>query len=204
MAGESELIERARRGDAAGFEELVTIYQDLAVRTAYVIVGDHDEATDATQDAFVKAFYALRSFRPGAPFRPWLLRIVANEAINRRRASRRRAELRVRATSEGATATPVAPDEAVLAMERRGELLAAVNRLRPDDRLIIHYRYWLELPEAETAAALGIARGTVKSRLSRALARLRVAMEPIEPDPTVTRDRRAAEREPERRGEEHA
>ena len=90
MADEAELIERAHHGDAGGFEELVTIYQDLAIRTAYVVLADHDEASDAAQDAFVKAFYALGTFRAGAPFRPWLLRIVANEAINRRRASQRR------------------------------------------------------------------------------------------------------------------
>ena len=178
MADEPELIERARAGDAAAFEELVTTYQDLAIRTAYVIVADHDEASDAVQDAFVKAFYALRRFRTGAPLRPWLLRIVANEAINRRRASQRRSDLRFRAGRDEITrAKPITPDEAALEGERRAELLAAVNGLRPDDRLVIHYRYWLELPEAETAAALGIARGTVKSRLSRAIGRLRDALE---------------------------
>jgi RNA polymerase sigma-70 factor (ECF subfamily) len=192
VADEAELIGRARDGDAAGFEELVTIYQDLAMRTAYVVLGDHDEATDAAQDAFVKAFYALGTFRVGAPFRPWLLRIVANEAINRRRASRRRADLSIRATREAAvTGSPRTPEDAVLAGERRDELLVAVNSLRPEDRLIIHYRYWLELPEAETAAALGVARGTVKSRLSRALGRLRTALEARQraagaPPPRVT------------------
>jgi RNA polymerase sigma-70 factor (ECF subfamily) len=177
VADEAELIERARHGDAGGFEELVTIYQDLAMRTAYVVLGDHDEATDAAQDAFVKAFYALGTFRVGAPFRPWLMRIVANEAINRRRALQRRADLSIRATREAAASgSPRTPEDAVLAGERRDELLSAVNSLSPQDRLIIHYRYWLELPEAETAAALGVARGTVKSRLSRALVRLREAL----------------------------
>jgi RNA polymerase sigma-70 factor (ECF subfamily) len=201
VAEDSELIERARRGDAAGFEELVKTYQDLAIRTAYVIVGDHDEASDATQDAFVKAFYALDRFRSGSPFRPWLLRIVANEAINRRRASQRRADLRVRATRDARDAGPEAPEEVALDTERRGELLAAVNRLRPDDRLIIHYRYWLELPEAETAEALGVARGTVKSRLSRALGRLRDALRERTPDAAASRDAGIAEPGTEGEGE---
>ena len=173
---EARLIERARSGDQGSFEELVTTYQDLAIRTAYVILGDRDEASDAAQEAFVKAFHALDRFRAGAPFRPWVLRIVANEAINRRRAARRRFELRVRVSvADPPVRLEAAPEEAVLAKERREELLAAVNGLRPEDRLVIAYRYWLDLPEAEMASALGVPRGTVKSRLSRALGRLRAA-----------------------------
>jgi RNA polymerase sigma factor (sigma-70 family) len=176
-ARESALIDGARSGDQASFEELVNIYQDLAVRTAYVIVGDHDEANDAAQDGFVKAFYALGGFRSGAPFRPWLLRIVANEAINRRRAAQRRAELRVRvgaADPPGAALT--GPEETALTGERSAQLLRAVNQLRLEDRLVIAYRYWFDLGEAEMAEALGVARGTVKSRLSRALGRLRAVL----------------------------
>jgi len=173
-AREARLIEKARSGDPASFEELVRTYQDVALRTAYVIVGDHDEAGDAAQEAFVKAFHALGRFRAGAPFRPWILRIVANEAINKRRAAHRRADLRIRVSlADPPRRLEAGPEETVLAAERRDELLAAVNALRPEDRLVIAYRYWLELPEAEMAAALGVARGTVKSRLSRALGRLR-------------------------------
>ncbi len=176
-AREARLIEQARAGDPAGFEELVTTYQDLAIRTAYVIVGDHDEASDAAQEGFVKAFNALGRFRAGAPFRPWILRIVANEAINRRRAAQRRTELGVRVSvADPPRHLEAAPEEAVLAGEQRAELLAAVNGLRTEDRLVIAYRYWLDLPEAEMAAALGVPRGTVKSRLSRALGRLRAAL----------------------------
>ena len=88
---DAELAERARRGDVAAYERLVRRYQQLAVRTAYVITGQSADAQDAAQEAFVKAYYAMGRFRSGAPFRPWLLRIVANEAINRRRSSRRKA-----------------------------------------------------------------------------------------------------------------
>jgi RNA polymerase sigma factor (sigma-70 family) len=106
---------------------------------------------------------------------------VANEAINRRRAGRRRAALALRA-GEAAEGRPTedaapSPERAALEQEQRREVVAAVNELRPEDRLVIAYRYWFELSEAEMADALGCRRGTVKSRLSRALSRLRASLE---------------------------
>jgi RNA polymerase sigma-70 factor, ECF subfamily len=171
---EGELVERARNGDVEAYEGLVRRYQDLAVRTAYVITGGAADAQDAAQEAFVKAYYALGRFREGAPFRPWLMRIVANEAIERRRSGRRQANLLIRA-AEGRPPEDAAPspEAAALEQERQRELLDAMSLLRPEDRLVIAYRYWLEMSEAEMAEALGCARGTVKSRLSRALGRLR-------------------------------
>ena len=122
----------------------------------------------------MKAYYALPRFRSGSPFRPWLLRIVANEARNRRLAGARRANLALRAADDGPGAADTdAPEAAALASERRASLLRALNDLREDDRLVIAYRYFSELTEAEMAELLGVARGTVKSRLSRALGRLR-------------------------------
>jgi RNA polymerase sigma-70 factor (ECF subfamily) len=168
-----ELIARAQSGEVMAYEELVRRYQDVAVRTAHIVSPDGD-AEDAVQDAFVKAYAALSRFRPEAPFRPWLLRIVANEARNRRRSAGRRAGLALRASEDRRPddAAP-SPESAVLAGETRAALVVAVNALRDEDREIIGARYFLELSEAESAEALGIPRGTVKSRLSRALARLR-------------------------------
>ena len=168
--GEETLVERARRGDSAAFEALVVSYQALAFRTAFVIAGDAADAEEAAQDAFVKAHRALGRFRRGRPFRPWLLAIVANEARNRRRTQDRRAALALRAADPGALGED--PEAAALARERRERLLTAVERLRDDDREVLACRYFLELSEEETAAALGIARGTVKSRTHRALKRL--------------------------------
>jgi RNA polymerase sigma-70 factor (ECF subfamily) len=165
------LVERACRGDPAAFEELVLAYQSLAFRTAFVIAGDAADAEEAAQDGFVKAHRALRRFRRGQPFRPWLLAIVANEARNRRRSRGRRAALALRAAAEPGGAGND-PEEAALAAERRERILTAVERLRDDDRDVLACRYLLELSEDETAAALGIARGTVKSRTHRALSRL--------------------------------
>jgi len=170
-SSEETLVERARRGDAAAFEELVLVYQSLAFRTAFVIAGDAADAEEAAQDAFVKAHRALRRFRTGEPFRPWLLAIVANEARNRRRTRGRRAALALRAAAEPG-APGEEPEEAALATERRERLLTAVERLRDDDRDVLACRYFLELSEEETAVALGLPRGTVKSRTHRALARL--------------------------------
>ena len=172
---DTQLAERAREGDTAAYERLVRMHQAVAFRAAYLVTGDAAEAEDAAQEAFVKAYRALRRFRSGAPFRPWLLAIVANEARNRRRASGRRAGLALRVAGEGQSAPP-SPEAAVVAAERREELLAGLGTLSEGDRMVISCRYFLELSEEETAAALGCARGTVKSRLSRALGRLRERM----------------------------
>jgi RNA polymerase sigma-70 factor (ECF subfamily) len=124
----------------------------------------------------VKAWRALGRFRAGAPLRPWLLRIVANEARNRRRSAGRRAALALRAEREGVSgdAAP-SPEAALLASEERDRLLAALDGLPDDARLVVACRYLLGLSEAETAAALDVRPGTVKSRTARALDRLREA-----------------------------
>jgi RNA polymerase sigma-70 factor (ECF subfamily) len=149
-------------------------YQGIAHRTAFLVTREGAEAEDAAQTAFVKAYGALGRFDPQRPFRPWLLRIVTNEARNRVRSAARRASLELAAGSEPSTAEPaVSPEATAVAEERRRALLEAVNGLGEPDREVIAFRYFLELSEAETAEALGVARGTVKSRLSRALGRLR-------------------------------
>lgn len=176
-AEDSALVERARRGDEHAYAELVTRYQALAARTAYVITGSDADAEEAAQEGFVKAFYALDRFRTGAPFRPWLLRIVANEAINRRKAAGRRPTVELSVAGDRPSAdTALSPEGAALATERRAEVLTALGTLREEDRLVIAYRYFFDLSEAEMANALGVAPGTVKSRLSRSLARLRAVM----------------------------
>jgi RNA polymerase sigma-70 factor, ECF subfamily len=172
---EADLVRRARGGEVPAFEALVRDHEEIAYRTAYLVLGDADEAADAAQEGFMKAYRALGRFREGLPFRPWLLRIVANEARNRRRSAGRRAALALRAAGEGRPTGEAAPspEAALLAGERRQALLDGLGRLNERDRTVIACRYLLELSEAETAATLGVRRGTVKSRLSRALDRLR-------------------------------
>jgi RNA polymerase sigma factor (sigma-70 family) len=171
---EAGLIELAKDGDVHAYGELVRRYRDIAFRTAYLVTRSAADAEDAAQDAFVKAYYALERFRSRESFRPWLLRIVSNEAKNRLRSARRREGLALRVAQDrrSGDAAP-SPEAAVADMETRRALLVALSGLSERDRLIISYRYLLELSEAETAQALGIRPGTVKSRLSRALDRLR-------------------------------
>ncbi len=174
---DADLVERARQGDADAYAEIVRRYQDLVYRIAYLVTGLAGDAEDAAQEAFVKAYLALPTFRPGAPLRPWLLRIVANEARNRRRSTGRRIGLALRAAEEHASADSAPSAEAaVLASETRRTLIQALNQMRDADRMVIACRYFLELTEAEMAEVLGVRRGTVKSRLSRAIGRLRVAI----------------------------
>jgi RNA polymerase sigma factor (sigma-70 family) len=174
---DTALVERARNGDVNAYEALVQQYQELAFRVAYQATGNAADAEDAAQEAFVNAYYALGRFRAGAPFRPWLLRIVANEARNRRAAAHRRTVLAERALAArpSGEAAP-SPEAAAEADEFRSTLISTLRRLREEDRLILAYRLFFDLSEAEMAEALSCPRGTVKSKLSRALARLRAAL----------------------------
>jgi RNA polymerase sigma factor (sigma-70 family) len=171
---ESDLIGRAKRGDTHAYEELVHAHQGIAFRTAYVIAGNAADAEEAAQDGFVKAWRALGRFREGAPFRPWLLQIVANEARNRRRSAGRRAHLALRAATEQPSggAAP-SPEASLLSAEQHTALLGAVNELPDDQRAVVALRYFVGLTEQEVADALGVPAGTVKSRSARALERLR-------------------------------
>jgi RNA polymerase sigma-70 factor (ECF subfamily) len=171
---DDELIRRAKRGEGEAYAVLVRRHQQVAFRTAYALCGDAADAEDVTQDAFVKAYGAIGRFRAGAPWRPWLLQIVANEARNRRRAEGRRRHLAVRvAHAGGAEDQAPPPDVAVLLRDERSALARAIARLDPPHREIVVLRHLLDLSEAECAAVLGVAPGTAKSRHSRALARLR-------------------------------
>jgi RNA polymerase sigma-70 factor (ECF subfamily) len=174
---EAELVEQAKRGDAAAYGSLVRQHQEVAFRTAYVITRSAADAEEVAQEAFLKAYRALGRFRAGSPFRPWLLSIVANEARNKRRSAGRREGLTLRLAASAASgdAAP-SPEAGVEAADERERVLAALARLREEDRLVIAYRFFLELSEEEAAAALGVRAGTAKSRLWRALQRLRAEL----------------------------
>ena len=171
-APDAELAALAGAGDKAAFGALVRRYQIAAVRLATIISGSPDEAPDIVQEAFVKAYRALGNRPVPDMARPWMLRIVANEAHNSRRGSERRIRRddRYAAWSGFDSADTMT---AALWVVEAGTLLAAVGRLSGRDREVIGYRYFAGLSEAETAAAVGTAVGTVKSRTARALERLR-------------------------------
>jgi RNA polymerase sigma-70 factor (ECF subfamily) len=176
-AAEAELVGRARDGDRDAFGELVTLHEAAAFRVAYLLLGSASDAEDVAQEGFVKAYLALGRFRTGEPFRPWLLRIVGNEARNRRRAMGRRAGLLGRAIAAFRGTDALSAEAVVMLAEVRDEVRAALLRLREEERMVVTCRYLLDLSEAETAATLGLPAGTVKSRLHRGLARLRAELE---------------------------
>ncbi len=178
---ERPLIVAAKAGDQRAYAQLLGRHQAVAFRAAYLITGSAAEAEDAAQEACVKAWLALDRFRPSAPFRPWLVQIAVNEAHNRRRSAGRRAglALRLRPDTSEVGLAPSAEAQAMAAEERQ-RLASAVARLREEDQLVIAARYLLGLSEAETAIALRLRRGTVKSRLSRALERLQAQLEALE------------------------
>lgn len=133
------------------------------------------------QISFFKAYRALDGFRDGSSFRPWLLRIVANETRNTVRSAKR---LRAAVERSAALETDLLreqgdddPASSALSRERRAELLDALRGLSEPHRLVVTCRYLLDLDEEETSAVLGWPRGTVKSRLHRALRRLRERLE---------------------------
>jgi len=166
---DDEAVRLARDGDPDAYEVLVARYTAPAHRLAYFL-GAGGDVEDVVQDAFVKAYRALPRFRMGAPFRPWLLRIVANETKNAVRGRKRRAQLALRALDPRSVDDPY---PRVAEAERRRVLLAGLRSLAGKDREILLCRYFLDLSEAETAMTLSLPVGTVKSRTSRALARLR-------------------------------
>lgn len=178
------MIARVRAGDAEAYAALVHAHTGVALRAA-VAFGAGADAEDVVQSAFFKAYRSLGSFREGAEFRPWLLRIVVNETRNTLRSAGR---LRA-ATGREATfreADPLIPDSAdpaaaALAEERRTLLITALDALGEEQRQVVTCRYLLEMGEAETAQALGWPRGTVKSRLNRALKKLEKRLGPLGP-----------------------
>ncbi len=135
-----------------------------------MLFGAGADAEDVVQDSFVKAFGTLDRFRAGAPFRPWLLRIVVNQTKNLTRGRRRRTALELRVADPDRL---VDPEQVALDGLRRDALLAAVRALPEKDQQVVTCRFFLDLGEEETARVLGWPRGSVKSRTSRALGRLR-------------------------------
>ncbi|MEU6982878.1 RNA polymerase sigma factor [Streptomyces sp. NPDC046324] len=179
-AGEAAVIARVRAGEAEAYAALVRAHTAVALRAA-VACGAGAEAEDVVQQAFFKAYRSLGRFKEGAAFRPWLLRIVVNETRNTVRAAGRQRAVAGREAELLASEPriPEGSDPAVAAeeQERRRQLLTALDGLSEDHRQVVIHRYLLELDETETAAALGWPRGTVKSRLSRALKKLGPVLE---------------------------
>jgi RNA polymerase sigma-70 factor, ECF subfamily len=175
IVDEAAVIARVRAGEPEAYAELVRAHTGIALRAAAAL-GAGADSEDVVQQAFVKAYCALGRFKDGSAFKPWLLAIVANETRNTVRTAARQRTLAGREASftEAEPLIPEAADPAVATLhtERRAALQAALDQLSEEHRLVVTYRYLLEMDEAETAQALGWPRGTVKSRLNRALRKL--------------------------------
>ena len=174
------LVARARRGELAAFNLLVLRHQDAAYGLALRFLRDRQAAEDATQEAFLRAYRALGRFE-GERFRAWLLAIVANAARDELRRRRRRPQSSLDAArggdDGGARLDPPDPGPTPEGVALHGELRAALERalgeLPEDWRLVVVLSDVHGLSYEEVAAAAGVPVGTVKSRLSRARARLR-------------------------------
>lgn len=174
---ESFLLARARKGDLGAFETVVRRYQRRVYGVALRIVRAHDVADDVAQEAFLRAWRSLDRFDLARPFGPWVCRIAANLAVNHVRSPRAREE----GLPEGHRETPArdpGPLTAVLDSEAQEVLDAAVAGLPAEQRAVFVLRAVEEMSYEEIAEALGIAPGTVMSRLFRARERLARALAP--------------------------
>ncbi len=173
---EPEFLARARSGDHEAYAQLVRPYERVAYRVAAAITGRGADAEEAMQNGLVKAYRSLHRFHVGAAFRPWLLRIVVNEAHNVRRAERRHLRLGVRAAERHDASMP-GPDEALIAREEVDTVLGALARLSDADRLALALRYFAELPDGEAAQLVGTTTQAYRVRLVRARRRLQAVLE---------------------------
>ena len=175
---EEALVASARKGDARAFNQLVLLYQGMAYNVAYRILGDADSAADATQDAFLSAFKAIRQFRGGS-FKAWMLRIVTNSCYDQLRVKQRRPtdsldDLEIDEDHLRPLQDPSEqPDEHVERLQLNQGLQDGIQRLPVEQRVVLVLSDVQGLNYQEIAEATGLSLGTVKSRLSRGRARLR-------------------------------
>jgi RNA polymerase sigma-70 factor (ECF subfamily) len=173
---ETELVQRALQGDLAAWEPLVLANQEPVFRLAYLFLKDAGDAEDVAQETFLRAYRQLQRFDRSRPLRPWLLGIASNLARNRMRAAGRYLAALLRAY-RAAPPQPLNIEERSSVHLRAQTLWKAVQQLEISDQQVIYLRFFLDLSVSEAAEAMLVAEGTVKSRLSRALGRLRTIIE---------------------------
>jgi RNA polymerase sigma-70 factor (ECF subfamily) len=165
-AEDAALVARSLQGDTAAFEALIERYQRVFYTVAFRMLGNQDDARDALQTSFVRAYERLATFNPEHRFFSWMYRIVMNESLNL---------IRDRRPEEGLTPALAAvgsPFETAASHERRAQIQAAILQLSPDYRAVVVLRHFAGLSYDEMAAALGVPAKTVKSRLHTARQRL--------------------------------
>ena len=168
-----EAIQRCQQGDREAFRQLVDRYRDVLFGTAVLMTGNRAVAEEQVQEALLSAWRGIRGFRLGSPVKPWLVRILVNAVLSQQR---RRALPTVQLNDTGTDELCLGggdPASALDALEDRVVLRRAIANLSPDHREVVALRYFAGLTVPETARALGVREGTIKSRLHRALAVLR-------------------------------
>lgn len=181
------LVAEARNGDVTAFERLLRIHDDRMRALAYRMLGSPTAMDDALQDAYIRAFRGISGFRGDSAFSTWLHRIVATTCIDhlRRQGRRREDEMPddLAAPATGGTADPVGDQ-----VTRRGDLAQALDELPSDQRAALILVDAEGLSYEEAAATLGVAPGTVSSRLTRARATMRTKLNVPMPRPRSERD----------------
>jgi RNA polymerase sigma-70 factor (ECF subfamily) len=164
---DAQLARRAQRGDRLAFAGLIERHERVIYNLSFRMLGDADEARDATQATFVKAFLSVKAFDPGRRFYSWLYRIGVNECLNAIRKKQGRMEL-----DDGLVDATRGPAEQFERDELRLHVRAALRRIPANDRVVIILRHYLDRSYREMAEILGIPEKTVKSRLYTARQRL--------------------------------
>jgi RNA polymerase sigma-70 factor (ECF subfamily) len=182
-SGEAALIERCRTGDETACSELVATHQRMVFTLALHLLGDRDEALDLSQEVFLRVFRTLASFRGQSALRTWIYRIVVNQARNRQRWWRRRRrseqislDEHLQQFGDVESKTDVLPDRLLASKEAASRIWDALDRLPFDQRTALILREVDGLRYEEIAFSLGVAVGTVKSRLTRARQALRAEL----------------------------
>ncbi len=179
---DSKIIETVLSGDSAAFGELVLKYQNRLYASMLHVTGSSDDAEDVVQDAFVRAFVKLHTFQQHSQFFTWLYRIAFNSALSNRRRHRSTVSIDYSRESGGVDPTdPIeAPDANLLRDERIVRVRKALEQLTEDHRAILILREMEDLAYEDIAHILEITIGTVRSRLSRARAALKIVLEEMD------------------------
>ena len=170
---EAQAVQRCQAGDKEAFRYVVERYGNLMYGTAYQLTRNHARAQELTQDALVLAWRGINSFQGGS-LKAWLVKILTNRGIS----IGRRREIDAATLDDPDSPVNVAdetqdPAAAAISTLERERIQGAMSTLPEEQRQVVALRFFSELSVSETAAALGVREGTVKSRLSRALSRLR-------------------------------
>jgi len=181
-SSDAELVQRCLQGENSGFDELVKNYQQQVYRFCYHMLGSADESADAAQESFVNAYYALASFRQGAAFKPWILKIASNACIDRFRKRARQRSVALEELADERHILPSgdsSPEDLVLRSESDRAIREAVLRLPEKNRAALVMFYFNSLSLKEISAALGRPINTVKSDLRIAREMLRRKLEGV-------------------------